>query len=101
MSGERCVLSKTEKNVLMDKLVKELPVLRAKIGISQEELGLMIGVSRQTLSAIENRKRDLSWNMFVILALFFFFNKGTSEMILSSGIFSDNLKRYLNVNWRE
>lgn len=43
---------------LIKVLTEELPVLRAKIGISQGELSNIIGVSRQTYSAIETKKQN-------------------------------------------
>ena len=36
-------------------LTEELPLLRAKLGISQENLCDIVGISRQTYSGIGNR----------------------------------------------
>jgi putative transcriptional regulator len=48
-----------------------LRVLRAKNNWSQEELGKKLGVSRQTINAIENEKYDPSLPLaFKIAALF-------------------------------
>lgn len=46
-----------EQDISIDLLVEELPTLRAKIGLSQSEVGKIIGVSRQTYSAIETKKK--------------------------------------------
>ena len=46
-----------EQDILIDLLVEELPTLRAKIGLSQREVGEIIGVSRQTYSTIETKKK--------------------------------------------
>ena len=49
----------------------DLRVLRAKMNWSQEELGNRLGVSRQTINAIENDKYDPSLPLaFKIAALF-------------------------------
>jgi len=49
----------------------DLRVLRAKQNWSQEELGRRLGVSRQTIHAIENDKYDPSLPLaFKIAALF-------------------------------
>lgn len=49
----------------------DLRVLRAKMNWSQEELGKRLGVSRQTINAIENDKYDPSLPLaFKIAALF-------------------------------
>ena len=61
----------------------ELRALRADKGWSQEELGKRLGVSRQTIHAIESEKYDPSLPLaFKIAALFelkiedIFFNEG-------------------------
>lgn len=46
-----------EQDISIDLLVEELPTLRAKIGLSQSEVDEIIGVSRQTYSAIETKKK--------------------------------------------
>ena len=58
-----------DREKLISLLVDELPVLRAKIGLSQGELSDIIGVSRQTYSAIETRKRKMTWNTFLSIVL--------------------------------
>jgi predicted transcriptional regulator len=37
-------------------MIKNLPVLRASIGFTQEQLGTKLGVSRQTIVVIEDEK---------------------------------------------
>ena len=49
------------KEELMSMLRNELPVLRARLGISQAKLAEMIGISRQTYNVIENGKREMTW----------------------------------------
>ena len=40
------LIANLDKEVLIELLTKELPSLRAKIGISQDELSRIIGISR-------------------------------------------------------
>ena len=44
------------KAEIMEKLRVELPVLRTRLGISQERAAEIIGISRQTYNAIETGK---------------------------------------------
>lgn len=90
-----------DREELINKLTDELPVLRAKIGLSQDELSKIIGVSRQTYSAVETKKRKMSWSTFMTLVLFFEHNENTKEMLNSSGAYSDALEQLLSVNNRE
>ena len=74
-------VNKQKKADLIQMLTNTLPVLRAAIGISQEDLASYIGVSRQTYSALEQGKRQMSWNTFLSLFLFFISNAETNEML--------------------
>ncbi len=82
-------------------LTEELPVLRAKLGLSQEELCSIIGISRQTYGAFENKKRKMSWNNVLMLILFYNYNEMTRDMIESIGAFPVPLQKVLNVNKRK
>ena len=82
---------------LIRRLAAELSVLRAKLGISQEELAIKIGVSRQTISSIEGKKRDMTWAMFLSLVCFFDFNDKTAGYLRLIGICSDELNNQLKV----
>lgn len=79
------------KNTITELLRNELPVLRAKARISQEEIAEKIGMSRQTYSSIETGKREMSWTTFLALIAYFQNNESTKQMIgeikgLSEGI---------------
>ena len=89
------------KDKLIDLLTEELPSLRAKIGVSQEELSDIIGISRPTYSAVETKKRKMSWNVFLSLLMFFTQNESTAPIIATIGAFPDELKETLNINNRK
>lgn len=94
-------INEVDREKLMQVLTEELPVLRAKIGISQGDISNIIGVSRQTYSAIETKKRKMSWNTFLSLVLFFEHNEKTKDMLVGTGAFPSSLEQMLNVNNRE
>lgn len=48
------------KDELIITLTTELPVLRSRLGISQEKMASSIGVTRQTYSAIETKTKKMS-----------------------------------------
>uniref|UniRef100_UPI00402704E6 helix-turn-helix transcriptional regulator n=1 Tax=Eubacterium sp. TaxID=142586 RepID=UPI00402704E6 len=72
-------------------LQENLPSLRAKADISQEELANIIGISRQTYSAIEVGKRTMSWSSYLSLVFFFHEIKSTKDMIDGLNIFPSDL----------
>ena len=53
-------ISDKERSLLISRLVDELPVLRTKLGASQDDLANLIGISRQTYSSIETKRRKMS-----------------------------------------
>lgn len=89
------------KEKLIGILTEELPSLRAKIGVTQEELSSIIGISRPTYSAIETKKRKMSWNVYLSLLMFFTQNEKTEPIIETIGAFPDELKAVLNTNNRK
>jgi len=86
------VISKSE---LMAKMTENLKVLRNKLNLTQDELANKVGISRQTLVSIENKRRDMSWNTFVALIAVFRAKSGTSTLLDHFGIYTDDLSRYL------
>lgn len=90
-----------DKDNLIDILTEELPSLRARIGVSQEELSDIVGISRPTYSAIETKKRKMSWNVFLSLLMCFTQNAKTAPVIEAIGAFPEELKTALNINNRK
>lgn len=93
-------MKEIDKEKLIEVLTEELPVLRAKIGLSQDDLSDIIEISRQTYSSIETKKRKMSWNVFLSLILMFDNNEKTKSMLEKSGAFPDALREMLNINRR-
>ena len=70
--------------------------MRARIGISQDELAEYVGVSRQTLSSIELGKREITWHVFLSMVLFFTLQKKTNTALKQIPGFTDALRECLN-----
>lgn len=94
------VESSIDREKLIEILTEELPLLRAKIGVTQEELSDMVGISRPTYSAIETRKRKMSWNVYLSLLMCFTQNEKTAPIIDMIGAFPEDLKNSLNISKR-
>jgi DNA-binding XRE family transcriptional regulator len=80
-----------ERERLITKLVDELPVLRTKLGISQDELASLLGVTRQTYSSIETKKRKMSWSIYLSLILIFDYSDLTHDIIRKAGLFPQKM----------
>lgn len=81
------------KEYCMEVLVENLAALRAKAGITQEELANVIGVSRQTYYAVETKRRALTWNTYLSLVLFFDTNINTHILIRDMNAYPMELMR--------
>ena len=79
------IIQDAKKTLCMIQLINELPVLRARLDISQEEVADRIGVSRQTYNAIEGKRRDMTWNTCIALTTLFASNEKTRQMMQTQG----------------
>ena len=91
MIREKWSISANYKNTSIAVLQEKLSSLRAKADVSQEELSNIIGVSRQTYSAIESGKRFMSWSAYLSLVFFFHEIKSTRDMIDGLNVFPADL----------
>ena len=85
-----------EKNVLINTLRDELPVLRAKARVSQETVAEKIGISRQTYSGIETGKKEMPWTTFMALVAFFQNNEMTRQMVGKIDGFSEKMAEFMD-----
>ena len=83
------------KNETIEKMTDNLKVLRNKLNLTQDELAGKVGISRQTLVNIENKKRVMSWNTFVALITVFRAEHSTSDLLNHFGIYTEKLEEYL------
>ena len=91
-------MTENQKEILIDNMVDNLPMLRKKLGLSQNELSELIGVSRSTIVAIETRKRAMSWNMFLSLILIFTKNKETDKLLNVLEIYTENFNDFIKTH---
>lgn len=78
---EDSIILDGKKTLCMVQLVNELPVLRARLNLSQEDVATRIGISRQTYNAIESRRRTMTWNTCIALVTLFASNEKTHKMM--------------------
>lgn len=83
------------RDILIDKMTENLPVLRKKLKLSQEKLADFIGSSRYTVMLIETKKRRMTWNTFLSLILLFDKNEETAVLLRALEIYTDELDNML------
>lgn len=73
-------------------LTNELPVLRARIRISQADLARGVGISRQTYSLIETGKQKMTWITFMAMIAFFGSYAKTKNDLITLGLMGQDPK---------
>lgn len=89
---------KIEKKLLMRRMAKNLPVFRTKLGASQQDIAIRLGVTRQSISAFESEQRQLTWSVFLALVLLFFRNQETKRLLLAFEIYTPELDAFLSLS---
>ena len=91
-------MNKKEKALLMNNMSSNLSLLRTKIGLSQNELADLVGLTRQTISSLETGQRKMTWSVFLALILIFFRNEPTKKLLVALNIYTPELNSYLNIS---
>ena len=97
--GKEYTLAKEEKQRLIRCLAKNLKSLRILCGWSQEQAASIVGVTRQTVLAVENGKRTMTWTMFLAFSFLFLENEKTRKEFMGCGAYTDKLANYLSISY--
>lgn len=95
MIREQWNIDQQYKENCMEVLEENLAPLRAKAGITQEELANIVGISRQTYYAFETKRRSLNWNTYLSLLLFFDTNVNTHMMLRDISAYPTDLMKII------
>ncbi len=87
--------SSINREQLIKNMTDNLPMLRTRLGMTQEELADKIGVSRSTVISIENKKREMTWNTFLSLMLLFTKNETTNKLLNILEIYTDEFNDFI------
>lgn len=84
-----------DRDLLVERMADNLPVLRKKLKLSQEELANIVGSSRYTVMLYETKKRKMPWNIFLTFVLFFDKNEETSPLLKALDIYTEEFERFI------
>ena len=91
----KTVIDKDAKKAYCERLSKNIPVIRAKLGVSQTELAQRVGIARSSLALYEVGKKELPWSAFVAMLMLFLSNEETKAVFNSLEIYDEKLDNYL------
>lgn len=83
------------KEKCVKELTEVLPVLRKMNNLTQQDLGEIIGVSRQTITNIESGKAKMQWPVFLSLMFIFSLEKSSQKYLLDLDIPYDEIRQWL------
>ena len=85
-------MDEKKKQQYIDRMIDNLPVLRAKRRLTQRDLAELIGVSNYSISGMEKRQRKMTWNTFMSLLPVFLSDEESAELLRVFGIYTDELE---------
>ncbi len=83
------------REVLIERMAEYLPMLRAGLRLSQEDLAQRIGSSRYTVMRIETKKHPMTWGTFLSLVLLFEKNDDTAKLLRVLNIYTEELDSHV------
>jgi len=97
----RFVLVRDKKSDYCARLTALLPEIRGRLGMTQEELGNVSGVSRVTISQIESGRANMNWLHFTALLMVCFSDRNAKELLYAKGLLDPDLLRFYQVSMDE
>ncbi len=92
------VLDHEKKEAYCRQMTELLPLLRGRLGMTQEELGMVSGVSRVTISQIESGRAKMNWLHFSALMMICTSDRNAKELLYVRGLLDDELLRFYQVS---
>lgn len=92
------MLDELSKEKIVANMTNNLVVLRTKLRLTQIELARRVGIGRQTLMDIENKKRPMTWSTFMSLLCIFRENKDTSSLLDFYCIYTEELGKFITIS---
>jgi DNA-binding XRE family transcriptional regulator len=68
-------------------LTEQLPVLRDKLGLTQKEFSLIIGISRQSVIDLEHKNRKITRAILIAMIAFFSLRRSTAQLLYEKGLY--------------
>ncbi len=90
-------LTNEHKQELCRLLASNLPTLRTKANLSQNELADILGFTRQTFSAIEGQKRDMQWSTFSAIVMYLSKDYEVNRLMSIMGVLDDDVRNILKI----
>ena len=88
-------LTAEEKRAMCSKLASELPKIRELLGATQEGFGELCGLSRITISRIENGSAKMNWSHLTSVMFVVACNRRTKEYFYANSILDERFLQFM------
>ena len=93
----RIILNEKTKQLYISNMIDNLAMLRKTLGMTQTQLSERLGISRQTMTSIENRARPLSWSNYLALCFLFENAEETAPLLELYDICPEIVRNYISM----
>ena len=90
-------LLKKDRDKLCQTMAGCLPMLRVRLGLSQEDLARRVDMTRQTISAFESNQRIMPWNVFLAFLMLFTGHPATKRLLRAMDVYTPELDDFLTM----
>ncbi len=88
-------LTVEEKRAMCNKLASELPKIRELLGATQEGFGDLCGLSRITISRIENGSAKMNWSHLTSVMFVVACNRRTKEYFYANALLGERFLQFM------
>ncbi|MBQ5328364.1 MAG: hypothetical protein J6J15_04175 [Oscillospiraceae bacterium] len=88
-------MDEEKRQEYIEKLVDNLPMLRKKLGLTQQGLANIIGVSSYTILAIEKKQRKMTWSTFLSVLIVCLTKEDVRQILTALNIYTDELIEFI------
>lgn len=88
-------MDEEKRQKYIEKLVDNLPMLRKKLGLTQQGLANIIGVSSYTILAIEKKQRKMTWSTFLSVLIVCLTKEEVRQILTALNIYTDELIEFI------
>lgn len=83
---------------LIKEMENDLESLRKIIGITGEEMGMMLDMSENDYNALESGEENMNWTQFISLLFFFRCNMKTAPLVEVLGLYPESLRNRFRIS---
>ncbi|MBR3597841.1 MAG: hypothetical protein IKL47_12805 [Clostridia bacterium] len=88
-------MDEEKRQKYIEKMVDNLPMLRKKLGLTQQGLANIIGVSSYTVLAIEKKQRKMTWSTFLSVLIVCLTKEEVRQILTALNIYTNELIEFI------